>query len=146
MDSPKLNSTAHFDTRVPSVTPNIVNITDVHCDKCDFTSGTAYWVKIHKGTQHKDIQKPEELRYDSPNKSLTLTPVREPREEETEVVSSQENINLSRSTKVGETQEDETSRQQRLQLNMSEKEFKDWKQELRDKITKEGKKENFEVD
>ena len=66
-----------------------------------------------------------------------MTPVREPTEEATELCSSPENTHLSQSPKVAETEEEKISRQQRLQLNMSEKEFKDWKQELRDKITKE---------
>ena len=107
------------------------------CDECDFTSSTVNGVKIHKGTQHKHIQKLEEFHLESPNKSLTLSPAREPREDETETINSQENICLIESPKRAETKKQKIARKQRLELNMSEKEFNDWKQELRAKITKE---------
>ena len=55
------------------------------CDKCDFTF-TVNGTKIHKGTKNKDSQKPEEFRYELPNKSLALSPVREPREDKTETL------------------------------------------------------------
>ena len=68
---------------------------------------------------------------------LTLSPAREPREDETETVNSPENIHLTESPKGAETEEEKIDRKQRFQLNMSEKEFNDWKQELRAKSTKE---------
>ena len=40
-------------------------------------------MKVHYGTQHKESQKPEQFRAESLDNSLILTPIKEPREEDT---------------------------------------------------------------
>ena len=66
-----------------------------------------------------------------------MSPIKEPRENETETANSAENIHLIEFPEVAESEEDKKARKQRLQLNMSEKEINDCKQGLRAKITKE---------
>ena len=71
-----------------SVTQTIESEADISktfkCDKCDFVSNTDHGVKVHKGTKHKETQQPEVFRAESTDKSLILTPVKEPREEDME--------------------------------------------------------------
>ena len=62
--------------------------TSFQCDKCDFVSISEHGVKIHNGTQHKESQQPEQFRAESLDQSLTLTPVKESREEYTEETNS----------------------------------------------------------
>ena len=58
------------------------------CDKCNFTSNSDHGVKVHKGTKHKETQQPEQFRAESLDHSLTLTPVKEPKEEYSEETNS----------------------------------------------------------
>ena len=53
--------------------PVILDAKNFHCDKCDYTSNTEHGVKVHKGHQHKDTQKPEELRCETLNNSLSVS-------------------------------------------------------------------------
>ena len=49
------------------------DVNSFNCDKCDFTSTTDHGVKIHMGHQHKNSQKPEEIRGETFNKSLNIS-------------------------------------------------------------------------
>ena len=57
------------------------------CEKCDYTSSTEHGIKVHKGHQHKDSQKPEELRCESLENSLNVSLPSEERAENTSVTS-----------------------------------------------------------
>jgi hypothetical protein len=55
--------------------------TSFQCDECSFISKSDHGVKVHKGTKHRETQQPEQFRAESLDQSLTLTPVKETREE-----------------------------------------------------------------
>ena len=81
-------------------------------DKCDYQDNCKVSMIKHVDKEHKVIPQIDGL-------------------EDTE------NIHLIESPQVVESEKEKIARQQRLELNMSEKEFNDWKQDLRVKITKE---------
>ena len=83
-----------------------------NCDKCDYQDNCKVSMIKHVDKEHKVIPQIDGL-------------------EDTE------NIHIIESPQVIATEKEKIARQQRLELNMSEKEFNDWKQDLRVKITKE---------
>ena len=83
-----------------------------NCDQCDYQDNCKVSMIKHVDKEHKVIPQIDGL-------------------EDTE------NIHIIESPQVVETEKQKIARQQRLELNMSEKEFNDWKQDLRVKITKE---------
>ena len=82
------------------------------CDQCDYQVNCKVAMRKYVEKEHKVIPQIDGL-------------------EDTE------NIHLIESPQVVESEKEKIARQQRLELNMSEKEFNDWKQDLRVKITKE---------
>ena len=67
--------------------PVTLDAKSFHCDKCDYTSNTEHGVKVHKGHQHKDTQKPEELRCETLNNSLSVSFFSAEREANTSFIS-----------------------------------------------------------
>ena len=76
-ETPSTNTTA---PGVPLTLPETLH-RDIYSDQCEFVSSTEHGVKVHKGRQHKNNQKPEEFWSESLKNSLWLSFLSEEREE-----------------------------------------------------------------
>ena len=90
---PALQSSTLPDSAISTIASAVSSF---QCDKCDFKSSTDHGVKIHIGHQHKNSQKPEEIRDETLNNSLNTSLPSEEREEINSMSSSINNtVNIS---------------------------------------------------